>query len=287
MATILAAAGTGVLVLLAGNLPWAGFGRISGLNAWNLRVGTAVPWTILPMALYLWIYWQVIGGSRSASAGAVMRRAHLRANRLPTGVWGPALAAGALGFAALLALLFVAARLVRLPAALPIATTPGMPVVTALLLIAMASIVAGVTEEAAFRGYMQSMIERPLGVTVAILANGTLFGLLHFGNHPADVFLMLPYYIAVSAVYGGLTWAADSILPALVLHSVGDIVVLTRWWATGRPEWQVTATPPPLVWDSGIDTSFVFAASASIVLALLTARAYRWLHRLRTSAHRA
>jgi hypothetical protein len=24
---------------------------------------------------------------------------------------------------------------------------------------------------------------------------------------------MLPYYIAVSAVYGGLTWAANSILP--------------------------------------------------------------------------
>jgi hypothetical protein len=71
------------------------------------------------------------------------------------------------------------------------------------------------------------------------------------------------------------------------LHSVGDIVVLTRWWATGRPEWQVTASPPPLVWESGIDTSFVLAASASVVLALLTARAYRWLHRLRTSAHRA
>ena len=214
-----------------------------------------------------------------------MRRANLRAKGLPAGVWGPALAAGALGFAALLALLVVATRLVRLPSALPIATPAEMPAATALLLLAMASVVAGVTEEAAFRGYMQSMVERRLGVTVAILANGTLFGLLHFGNHPADVFLMLPYYIAVSAVYGGLTWAADSILPALVLHSVGDIVVLTRWWATGRPEWQVTATPPPLVWDSGIDTSFVLAASASIVLARLTARAYGALRRLRMRAH--
>ena len=55
-------------------------------------------------------------------------------------------------------------------------------------------------------------------------------------SHPRDVLLMLPYYVAVSAVYGGLTWAADSILPALVLHSAGDVVVLTRWWAIGRPE---------------------------------------------------
>jgi hypothetical protein len=45
--TILAAAGTGVVVLLAGNLLWA------GLGAWNLRQGTMVPWSIVPTALYL------------------------------------------------------------------------------------------------------------------------------------------------------------------------------------------------------------------------------------------
>src|SRR4030095_14742859 len=141
----------------------------------------------------------------------------------------------------------------RFPSCAPITTPAGMPALTAFLLLVMASIVAGVTEEAAFRGYMQSMIERRYGVTLAILVNGTLFGLLFFGNHPRDVLLMLPYYVAVSAVYGGLTWAADSILPALVLHSGGDIVVLTRWWATGRPEWQVAATPPTLVWERGAD----------------------------------
>ena len=74
---------------------------------------------------------------------------------------------------------------------------------------------------------------------------------------------MLPYYIAVSAVYGGLTWAANSILPALVLHAVGDIVVLTRWWLTGRPGWQIGSVPPPLVWESGIDAHFVLTGVAS------------------------
>jgi membrane protease YdiL (CAAX protease family) len=39
---------------------------------------------------------------------------------------------------------------------------------------------------------------------------------------------MLPYYVVVSAIYGGLTWAADSILPAMVLHAAGEAVVLTR-----------------------------------------------------------
>jgi membrane protease YdiL (CAAX protease family) len=281
MTSILTAIGVAVVVLLAGNLPWAGFGRISGLGAWNLRVGTAIPWAIVPMTLYLWVYWRFIGGQWSSSSGAEERRRNLRANMVPARVWGVSLSAGALGFVALLALLAVAARLVRLPSSAPITTPPEMPGATAFLLLAMQSIVAGVTEESAFRGYMQSMIERKYGVTIAIIISGTLFGLLHFSNHPRDVLLMLPYYVAVSAVYGGLTWAADSVLPALVLHSVGDTVVLTRWWLTGLPEWQVSATAPPLVQDSGIDASFMLAAIVFVLLGFLTARAYGAVRRLR------
>jgi len=284
MTTILTAIGVGVLVLLAGNLPWAGFGPISGLGALNLRLRTSVPWAILPMAVYLWVYWRFISGTWGAPDSAARRRANLRANRLPPGVWSASLAAGALGFGALLALLASAARLVRLPSSSPIATPPDMPVTTAFMLLVMSSVVAGVTEEAAFRGYMQSPIERRYGVVVAILINGTFFGLLHFGNHPSDVLLMLPYYVAVSAVYGGLTWAADSILPALVLHCAGDVVVLTRWWITGRPEWQVSAAPPPLVWERGLDASFVLTAVAFVVLAVLTGWAYQGVRKLREQA---
>jgi membrane protease YdiL (CAAX protease family) len=283
---MLAAAGTALLVLLAGNLPWAGFGRLSGLAGWNLRVGTTVPWAILPMSLYLLAYWRFIDGGWTASTDAARRRENLRAKPLSTGVWFAALASGTLGFGTLLALLATAARLVRLPPSEPIAMPLSMPVLTAFLLLAMQAVVAGVTEEAAFRGYMQSMVERRFGVAVAVLANGTLFGLLHFGNHPADVLLMLPYYVAVSAVYGGLTWAADSILPAVILHSIGDIVVLTRWWLTGRPEWQVGATVPPLIWERGVDASFALAAVASVVLVVLTGRAYVAVRGLRVRRRR-
>jgi membrane protease YdiL (CAAX protease family) len=282
MTTILTAVITGVAVLLAGNLPWAGFGPIAGLGRLNLQSWTAVPWAILPMAAYLWAYWRFISGAWGTAAEE--RRANLRARRLPADLWGASLAAGLLGFGALLAFLAVAARLVRLPSSSPITTPADMPVLTAFLLLVMASIVAGVTEEAAFRGYMQSMIERRYGVTLAILVNGTVFGLLHFGNHPRDVLLMLPYYVAVSAVYGGLTWAADSILPALALHSGGDIVVLTRWWATGRPEWQVAATPPTLVWEHGVDAPFVLAVTGFVVLAVFTTLAYGAVRKLRERA---
>ncbi|MEQ1731146.1 MAG: hypothetical protein ABL982_22480 [Vicinamibacterales bacterium] len=89
---------------------------------------------------------------------------------------------------------------------------------------------------------------------------------------------MLPYYVAVSAMYGGLTWATDSILPALVLHGLGDTVVLTRWWLTGLAEWQLNAVAPPLVWDSGIDVSFAAALAMAGVLSVVTAWSYTVVH---------
>ena len=276
--TILTAGATAVAVLLGGNLPWG------GLGTWNLRVGTAVPWAIVPMAIYLFVYWQFIGGKWGSLSSQAQRRALLRGNSLSLKVWRASLAAGLLGFATLVASLVVAARLVSLPSSMPIVTPPEMPLITGFLLLAMQSVVAGVSEEAAFRGYMQSMIERRHGLAVAILANGTLFGLLHFSSHPADVFMMLPYYVAVSAVYGGLTWAANSILPALVLHAGGDVVVLTRWWLTGRPEWQIASTPPPLVWNEGLDAAFVLTVIAAIVLGALTVRSYIAVRRLRAAS---
>ena len=142
-----------------------------------------------------------------------------------------------------------------------------MPPVTIFVLLLMGSVVAGVTEEAGFRGYMQGPIERRFGLAAAILINGVAFGLLHFPNHPAHVFTMLPYYIAVSAVYGGITSAANSILPALALHAGGDVWSLTRLWVTGTPEWQIAAEPKRLVWDTGVDVSFLLAIVALVVFA--------------------
>ena len=275
MTTILTAIVTGVVVLLAGSVPWG------GLSALNRRIGTTVPWVILPMAVYLALYWGFLSGRWGDPERAAARPANLRANRLPPGMWGRSLAAGALGFAALLALLALAARLVRLPATPPIVMPAAMPVITAFLLIVMQSIVAGVTEEAAFRGYMQSPIERQYGVIIAIVVNGVIFGLLHFSSHLNDVLLMLPYYVAVAAVYGGLTWATDSILPALVLHSVGDIVVLTRLWVTGRPEWQIFETAPSLVWEHGVDASFAITTAVFIVFVVCTTLSYLALRRMR------
>jgi membrane protease YdiL (CAAX protease family) len=276
MTTIPTAVLLGIVVLLAGSLPWGAL-----LAPANLRIGSAVPWAILPMAGYLWAYWTYIRGDWGSPDTAAARRENLRASRLSAHIWASSIPAGLLGFAALLAFLAVMARLVPLPASAPVTTPAGMPPATTFLLLTMSSIVAGVTEEAAFRGYMQGPIERRYGLAAAILVSGTAFGLLHFPNHPADVLVMLPYYIAVSAVYGGLAWAANSILPALVLHSGGDVISLGRLWMTGRPEWQLAPSPPALIRETGVDTGFMIAVASFVVLTGLTVLAYISVRRQR------
>jgi hypothetical protein len=99
---------------------------------------------------------------------------------------------------------------------------------------------------------------------------------------------MLPFYVAVSAVYGGLAYATNSILPGLFLHAGGDVFSLTRLWATGLPEWQVSETPPALVWDTGVDPGFVGYVAAFLLLGAGALWAYSELLRaargLRTEA---
>jgi CAAX protease family protein len=265
MTTIVPAVLLGIVVLLAGSLPWGAL-----LAPINLRLFPAVPWAILPMAVYLWVYWRYIGGRIGPRANAPQRRERLRAHPLAPEVWAMALLTGLTGFAALLSLTAVMARLMVMPESGQIVTPPAMPTVTVIVLLVMASVVAGVTEEAAFRGYMQGPIERRYGLATAILVNGVMFGLLHFPNHREAVLMMLPYYVAVAAVYSGVTWATNSILPAVALHVGGDVWSLSRLWATGQPEWQRSGGIQPLVWATGPDAAFLWGVVLLIVLGAAT-----------------
>jgi membrane protease YdiL (CAAX protease family) len=260
---------SGVAVATAGILPWA------FLAEWNTNMVRSMPWAILPMALYLWLYWKYLNGGGWPQSTAESRRTSLRANRLSGDIWGLSLLAGLVGLAALVPLLGIMSRLVRLPAeSQPITVPPEMPFGTVFLLLVMASIVAGVVEEAAFRGYMQGPIERRYGPVVAILVNGTLFGLGHYNHHPASVLVMLPFYITVAAVYGGLAYATNSILPGLLLHAGGDVFSLTRLWMTGRPEWQVSAAAPELIWEIGVDAAFLGSVAGLVFIGACALWAY-------------
>jgi membrane protease YdiL (CAAX protease family) len=271
----------GVAVAAAGTLPWA------GLSLANQKYLVAVPWSVVVMAIYLWLLWRWLRGDGWPSTTAAARRAALRANSVDPDAFGLAIFAALIGFAALMPFAILLSRLVTLNASKPIELPPGMPGITAFLLLAMASVVAGVVEESAFRGYMQGPIERRHGPATAIALTGALFGLAHFTHHPGLATLaILPYYLLVAAIYGMMAYGTNSIWPGIVLHAGGDIVVFTRWWATGRAEWEVAEAPPRLVWETGPDTAFWGALVAFLLFGALSAWLFATLASTRASRSR-
>ena len=143
---------------------------------------------------------------------------------------------------------------------------------------AMSAVVAGVVEETSFRGYLQRPIERRHGPAIAILIAGGLFGFVHF-SHPEVGVVLLPFYIAVAAVYGALAYLTDSTLPGIVLHAGGNMFSAFDLFTRGRSEWQLTVDVKPLVWETGPDLAFWGNVAALVVVAALTVWAYSSLAR--------
>src|SRR5258708_6208524 len=207
---------TGVVMAGAGTTPWA------ALSGANFRYWPAVPWAVPLTALYLWPFWRYLQGAGWPGCTAEARRTNLRANGLPGDVWGAALFAGILGIATLVLLLRVLNRMVRVPEE-RVPDLSHVPLVTLFLILVTGSAVAGIVEEAAFRGYLQGPIERRHGPFVAIVVTGTLFGFAHF-THPEVALSLMPYYLLVAAIYGALAYLTNSILPSMVLHAGGNFL---------------------------------------------------------------
>jgi membrane protease YdiL (CAAX protease family) len=267
----------GGVVGLLGVVPWA------KLVAANIRHGSDVPWAVPIMAMLLAVWWWYFARGRGwPIITAEARRLSARANPVPDHLWGPALGAGVLGLLGVLLLQGVLGRLVALPQQQRDLDPSTFPLATVFAWVVMSAVVAGVVEETAFRGYVQGGIERRHGPVLAILLSGSLFGLAHF-SHPEVGIALLPYYIAVSAVYGGLAYATNSTFPGMILHIGGNVFSAFSLFAQGRSEWQLGSSKPTLVWQSGVDASFV----ANVVLLLVVSAAAGLAYTALISAGRA
>jgi membrane protease YdiL (CAAX protease family) len=262
---------TGLAVAAAGTVPWA------ALVAANMKHGPTVPWAAPVTAVYLWLFFRYVRGEGWPRSTAAERRAASRANEVPGELWGPALIAGMLGLFSVLLLQGVMSRLVTLPQQRSLDASQ-FPTFTVAVWVLMSAVVAAVVEETAFRGYLQRPIERRHGPLVAILVAGSLFGLIHF-SHPEVTLVLLPYYMAVAAVYGALAYFTDSTLPGMLLHGGGNAWSAVGLFTRGQSEWQLAGTTPPLIWETGPDGAFVATVAALIVVGAVTLWAFSELAR--------
>lgn len=269
-AIILQAVGVGILVLLAGTIPR------NLLFLANLSFIKQAPWAAPVAAVGLWFFWKYLKGWGPPESTASWRRTELRARRLPGRVWRWALISGALGIVVLVLLLRIMNRLVLLPEQQLPPELRDVPSWTVITLLLMAAPIAGVVEEAAFRGYMQGPIERRCGLPLAIIISGTMFALVHLDF----TWVLWPYYMAVAALYGTITYMTQSILPSIVLHTAGNLYSNFDLWMSGHAEWQASASHAAgLVWQTGADRAFWMLAGAVVVGAAACAAAFWKLRR--------
>jgi len=266
----------GMLAAAAGSFPWA------ALAGENLRHLPAVPWGPAIMLGYLWVYWRYAGGRGWPATTAEARRSSLRARPLTGAVWVPALVAGLLGLWAIVAGMRLLGRVVALPHE-SAGDLSGIPPLTLLIFVLMSALVAGVVEETSFRGYMQRPIERRHGPVVAIVVVGLMFGLAHT-THAYWSLVLMPYYVAAAAVYGGLAYLTDSILPSLVLHTGGDALsaLLLVFGNRGLMDPGTARSAGP----GGVNGAFWVNAVVFVVVAGAAVPAYRWLARVVRSERR-
>jgi membrane protease YdiL (CAAX protease family) len=194
----------------------------------NLRTSPSIPWMLVVTAAWLSFFWWYVNGHGWPERTQEFRRRDLRAPSLSKPAWTWALVAGTLGITGTIAMAFVTARLAHLPReafAAPIDFSK-YGSLTLICAIACISATAGVVEEAGFRGYLISPIQRRHGWTIAILISGIMFFLDHHSSHAYATFAFLPFFLAISAVHGLLVKYSGSIRPSVLLHALADFIVI-------------------------------------------------------------
>lgn len=244
----------------------------------NLATSPAIPWSVAVMALLLWIMWQYLGGRWWPRSTSQVRRRYLRATRLPGQIFAWAVGAGSLSIVALVGYWIVLHQLVQIPAR----TLPNFssyPLLTVILVLVMAPLVASLAEEASFRGYFQGILEQKVSGPVAIV----IAALLMSPGHSLTQGFLWPivlWYFFVDVMLGTMAYLTKSILPGIVVHSIGLLIFFTLVWPYDAQR--------RLVWETSANSGFWFSAAQAIIFTVLALLAFIQLARVtkRTQAVR-
>ena len=246
---------------------------IVGSVAWTaIVILIPAPWSIGAMAIVLWVYLRYVSGSWWPKATTETRRARFRAAKLPMRVWKWSLIAALLAAVLLESSLVVTFRIIEFPAeAWTLAYDfADAPIWQVWLLILMAALVAGITEEVGFRGYMQVPLEERYGPVVGITIVSIMFVVLHLNQAWAAGGGILIMLFGISAVWGVLARVSGSLIPGIISHTAADIVNFSYWWTD-----LAGAFDKRPISETGIDTHFILWITvfmASLALFALAAR---------------
>ena len=218
----------------------------------NLKFHPDIPWAFPITLVILAFYAAYFSGWGPPAATRDARKKLARASLPSARIWRAAIPAIVFGIIALVAmrLLLPSVLPVRAPSvSISLSSYPLPTIIGALLSIAA---IAAVTEEIAFRGYMQKPLEEAYGIIPAVLIVGIMFWVAHF-NHDITI-THLPFQMSASIALGLLAYLTRSLIPAMIAHGAADILLQPAYFFR-HPEfvWKALSARP--VWE-GVATTF-------------------------------
>lgn len=212
-ATVIRAILSGIAITLIGSAP------LSLLTPINAAIHPEWPWAagVLVVFLLLLTFWLNGGGWPRASSA--QRRYCLRLWRPEAGAWS-AHRGEIIGLIGAIVGIYI---FWDLASAQPEITdfSPYPTTAYRVTLFVMGAVISGGVEEMAFRGYMQSQLER-IGPAFAVTVTSVVFALMHITHGLIPLLVMLPGYLLIAICFGQLALRTGSILPGMLLHIVGD-----------------------------------------------------------------
>lgn len=179
-----------------------------------------VPWAAIVTVVYLALLTWWLNGGGWPQARAAERKHHLRLWRPEPGAWRLH-KAEIVGLSLAIAGMY-AYWIAMSPAELRMTDFSEYPATAyRITLFVMGAVISGGVEEIAFRGYMQSRLER-IGPAFAILVTSLVFTLIHITHGLAALLVLAPGLFIISLFYGLLAQRCGSILPGMALHILGD-----------------------------------------------------------------
>jgi membrane protease YdiL (CAAX protease family) len=193
---------------------------------------------------------------------------------VPGLVFAWAQVAGVLSLVALAGCWIVLSQLVKMPGnAVP--DFSKYPLLTVVLTIGMASVAAPLTEEPAFRGYCQVILERQFRAPTAVIISSILFALVH-GPTQGFLWPKLLVYFLVGVMFGTTAYLANSIVPNIPVHFVGLLIFFTLVWPHDASR--------RLIAENGADAWFWIHLAQAVVFSGLAVLAYVRLAKIARTA---
>lgn len=237
----------------------------------NIRFHPELPWAAILMAGLLALLLLYLSGAGWPQSTRETRRRLLRWNAMPWPVFGFALFTGVLALVALGGIWIATSDLIRIPPGIT-PSVRGLPAITVASLLVMGSLAAPLSEEAAFRGYAQGILERAwTWAPAAIVGSSILFAAAHVTQ---GLFLpKLALYFLAGLIFGSIAWATNSLYASMVVHCLADLEGFLLLWPHD-------ARPHALVSEGGHDPLLAPAVAAVILCGPLCFFAFRQLARM-------